>query len=127
QTVGKEILRETGIRYPDRTNARFPNVPRPCDTMAPTTHVRGRTRDRQEKMASTGGKIEPEISPPLIGGIISPSRQSVPQSGLSQVLAKYKSYLQSIYNARAIAPADKYLPTLDAPYINLAMIMRGDY
>ncbi|CAI8024458.1 NACHT, LRR and PYD domains-containing protein 1b allele 2, partial [Geodia barretti] len=40
---------------------------------------------------------------------------------------KYKRYLQSCYNARALAPADKYLPTLDSPYINLAMIRRGRY
>ena len=40
------------------------------------------------------------------------------------VLTKYKQYLQSVYNARliVIAPADKYLPTLGVPYINLAMI-----
>ena len=38
-----------------------------------------------------------------------------------------KQYLQSCYNARALAPADKYLPTLDSPYINLAMIERGRY
>ena len=53
--------------------------------------------------------------------------QSVPQPGLSPVLAKYKSYLQSCYKARALAPADKYLPTLQAPYINLAMIKRGHH
>ena len=53
--------------------------------------------------------------------------QSVPQPGLSPVLAQYKSYLQSCYKARALAPADKYLPTLQAPYINLAMIKRGYY
>ena len=51
--------------------------------------------------------------------------QSVPQPGLSPVLAQYKSYLQSCYKARALVPADKYLPTLQAPYINLAMIKRG--
>ena len=51
--------------------------------------------------------------------------QPVPQSGLSAVLTKYKKYLQSYYNARALAPADKYLPTLHSPYINLAMISRG--
>ena len=51
--------------------------------------------------------------------------QSVPQPGLSPVLAQYKSYLQSCYKARALAPADKYLPTLKTPYINLAMIKRG--
>ena len=53
--------------------------------------------------------------------------QSVPQPGLSPVLAHYKSYLQSCYKARALAPADKYLPTLQAPYINLAMIKRGHH
>ena len=51
--------------------------------------------------------------------------QSLPQPGLSPVLAQYKSYLQSCYKARALAPADKYLPTLKTPYINLAMIKRG--
>ena len=51
--------------------------------------------------------------------------QPVPQSGLSPVLTKYKKYLQSYYNARVLAPADKYLPTLHTPYINLAMISRG--
>ena len=52
--------------------------------------------------------------------------QSVPQpAGLSPVLAKYKQYLQACYNARTLAPADKYLPTLEAPYINLAMIKKG--
>ena len=51
--------------------------------------------------------------------------QPVPQSGLSPVLTKYRKYLQSYYNARVLAPADKYLPTLHTPYINLAMISRG--
>ena len=51
--------------------------------------------------------------------------QPVPQSGLSPVLTKYRKYLQSYYNARDLAPADKYLPTLHTPYINLAMISRG--
>ena len=51
--------------------------------------------------------------------------QPVPQSGLSPVLTKYKKYLKSYYNARVLAPADKYLPTLHTPYINLAMISRG--
>ena len=53
--------------------------------------------------------------------------QSVPQSGLSPVLAKYKQYLQSYYNYRVLAPADKYLPTLESPYINLAIIRRGHH
>ena len=53
--------------------------------------------------------------------------QSVTQPGLSPVLAQYKTYLQSCYKARALAPADKYLPTLQAPYINLAMIKRGHH
>ena len=41
------------------------------------------------------------------------------------MLTKYKKYLQSYYNARVLAPADKYLPTLHTPYINLTMISRG--
>ena len=41
------------------------------------------------------------------------------------MLTKYKKYLQSYYNARVLAKADKYLPTLHTPYINLAMISRG--
>ena len=53
--------------------------------------------------------------------------QSVQPSGISPVLAKYKQYLQSCYKARVLAPADKYLPTLESPYINLAMIRRGRY
>ena len=51
--------------------------------------------------------------------------QFLSEAGINPVLIKYKQYLQSCYNARALAPADKYLPTLDAPYINLAMIKRG--
>ena len=51
--------------------------------------------------------------------------QSVPESSLSPVLSKYKEYLLSCYKARALAPADKYLSTLEAPYINLAIIRRG--
>ena len=51
----------------------------------------------------------------------------IPQSGLSPVLTQYKKYLQSCYNARVLASADKYLPTLESPYINLAMIRRGHY
>ena len=53
--------------------------------------------------------------------------QLVSQSGLSPVLTMYKQYLQSCYNAKVLAPADKYLPTLESPYINLAMIRRGRY
>ena len=48
-------------------------------------------------------------------------------AGVSPVLAKYKQYLQSCYNARVLAPADKYLPTLEAPYINLAMVKMESY
>ena len=72
------------------------------------------------------------MSPPTIAptsAVIRPSSvvvsQPIPQSGLNPVLAEYKKYLQPIYNARVLAAADKYLPTLDSPYINLAMIIRG--
>ena len=43
---------------------------------------------------------------------------------LSPVLQEYKEYLQACYKARDLAPADKYLPTLKAKYINLAMVSR---
>ena len=52
---------------------------------------------------------------------------SQPFSGLCPVLKKYKEYLQSCYNAKALAPADKYIPTLVTPYINLALIKGGSY
>ena len=56
------------------------------------------------------------------------SQSVAPQpAGVSPVLAKYKQYLQSCYNARVLAPADKYLPTLEAPYTNLAMVKREYY
>ena len=43
------------------------------------------------------------------------------------MLTKYKRYLKECYNARPLALADKYLPTLEAPYINLAMIESKPY
>ena len=51
--------------------------------------------------------------------------QSVLQPSISPVLKKYRKYLQSCYEARPIASADKYLPTLDAPYINLAIVSKS--
>ena len=51
--------------------------------------------------------------------------QSVLQPSISPVLKKYRKYLQSCYEARPIASADKYLPTLDAPYINLAIVNKS--
>ena len=58
------------------------------------------------------------------GGASLEVSQSVRRSDISPVLAIYKGYLKSCYNARALAPADKYLPTLSVPYINLAMVGR---
>ena len=40
----------------------------------------------------------------------------------SLVLLEYRKYLLSIYKARDLAAADKYLPTLDTPYISLAIV-----
>ena len=51
--------------------------------------------------------------------------QSVLQPSISPVLKKYRKYLQSCYEARPIASADKYLPTLDAPYIGLAIVSKS--
>ena len=38
------------------------------------------------------------------------------------VLLEYRKYLQSIYKARDLAAADKYLPTLPTTYISLAIV-----
>ena len=46
---------------------------------------------------------------------------------LSPVLQEYKHYLQACYKARDLAHADKYLPTLKAKYINLAMVSGDTY
>ena len=80
-------------------------------------------------MCATQVNMSPPTSAPTSAPIRPSSSvvmsQPVPQSGLSPVLTKYKKYLQAYYNARVLAPADKYLPTLHTPYINLAMISRG--
>ena len=85
--------------------------------------------DRGRTMCDTQVNMSPPTSAPTSAPIRPSSSvvvsQPVPQSGLSPVLTKYKKYLQSYYNARVLAPADKYLPTLHTPYINLAMISRG--
>ena len=51
-------------------------------------------------------------------------RKEAQQVCLSPVLQEYKDYLQAYYEARDLAPAGKYLPTLKAKYINLAMVSR---
>ena len=85
--------------------------------------------DRGSTMCDTQVNMSPPTSAPTSAPVRPSSSvvvcQPVPQSGLSPVLTKYKKYLQSYYNARVLAPADKYLPTLHTPYINLAMISRG--
>ena len=85
--------------------------------------------DRGSTMCDTQANMSPPTSAPTSAPIRPSSSvvvsQPVPQSGLSPVLTKYKKYLQAYYNARVLAPADKYLPTLHTPFINLAMISRG--
>ena len=93
-------------------------------------HFTESKRETQGRVSCTAtkGSTQPLPTPGTSAGI-APSSQSVsqpvPQSGLSAVLTKYRKYLQSYYNARVLATADKYLPTLHTPYINLAMISRG--
>lgn len=45
----------------------------------------------------------------------------------SPVLLNYKRYLQSVYRARNLAPADKYLPSLKTKYINLTVKIKEGY
>ena len=92
-------------------------------------HFTESKRKTQGRVSCTATKGSPQPLPtPGTSAGNAPSSQAksqpVPQSGLSPVLTKYKKYLQSYYNARVLAPADKYLPTLHTPYINLAMISR---
>ena len=49
------------------------------------------------------------------------------QTCSNPVLQQYRVYLQSVYQARDLAPADKYLPTLKTKYINLAIIRKEFY
>ena len=86
-----------------------------------------RERETQGKVSNTVTEGFSHPLPPTPGTSANAVSQPVPQSGLSPVLTKYKKYLQSYYSARVLAPADKYLPTLDTPYINLAMISRGHH
>ena len=60
-------------------------------------------------------------TPNITGEYISP-----PEAVSQPVLTQYGKYLRSCYRARPLAAADKYLPTLNAPYINLAMVSRED-
>ena len=57
---------------------------------------------------------------------VSSVETSSPQPHVSHVLKKYKKYLQSWYKARPLAQADKFLPTLKVPYINLAMVSKEE-
>ena len=62
----------------------------------------------------------------VTGEYISPPK-AVRVSVSQPVLTQYGKYLRSCYRARPLAAADKYLPTLNAPYINLAMVSREHY
>ena len=93
--------------------------------MLPFNFTESKKTPGRVSTTATEGSPLPLPTPGTSAGDAIAVSQPVPQSGLSPVLAQYKKYLQSYYNARALAPADKYLPTLDSPYINLAMISRG--
>ena len=49
-----------------------------------------------------------------------PENEAIMKNTQSARLQRYREYLQSYYEARALAPADKFLPTMNAPYIDLA-------
>ena len=58
------------------------------------------------------------VTPSVAGNSIPPMTGQY----TSLVLLEYRKYLQSYYKTRDLAPADKYLPTLDTPYISLAIV-----
>ena len=51
--------------------------------------------------------------------------QSPLEVSQNPALTRYKKYLQCYYNARTLAQADKYLPTMESPFISLAIIKKG--
>ena len=121
-----------GKACPRRAAVKFPNQLLPStDTLGSSSGVVGSytlgfalTHVVKFDVSSAAGKEMSEKGPATTPANKAPS-QFLPEAGINPVLTKYKEYLQSCYNARALAPADKYLPTLEAPYINLAMIKRG--
>ncbi|CAI7989060.1 NACHT, LRR and PYD domains-containing protein 12, partial [Geodia barretti] len=122
EAIGKEMWLETGKVCPERAAFVFGTALPPTEresTVESLEEIKG------EAVQGTLRKTHlPQPSVAIGVGDNVTLSQSLPQSGISQALTKYKQYLQSCYNARVLAPADKYLPTLDAPYINLAMIRR---
>ncbi|CAI8024468.1 hypothetical protein GBAR_LOCUS14199, partial [Geodia barretti] len=115
------MLREAGKVCPETTLARFPSQGPLSETVTSPSEVAGKQGDKIKKPAVTQATSSDGTSS---SETVS---QSVPHSGVCPVLTEYKQYLQSVYKARVLAPADKYLPTLDSPYINLAMIRRENY
>ncbi|CAI8038961.1 NACHT, LRR and PYD domains-containing protein 3 [Geodia barretti] len=125
EAIGKEMWLETGKVCPERAAFVFGTALPPTEREPTVESLEG---IKGEAVQGTLGKThlpQPSVAIGVGDNVALPTvSQSLPQSGISQALTKYKQYLQSCYNARVLAPADKYLPTLDAPYINLAMIRR---
>ena len=67
-------------------------------------------KSQVESLSSVTPSVAGNSIPPMTGQCTSP------------VLLEYRKYLQSYYKARDLAAADKYLPTLDTPYISLAIV-----
>ena len=63
-----------------------------------------------QSLSSVTPSVAGNSIPPMTGQCTSP------------VLLEYRKYLQSYYKTRNLAAADKFLPTLDTPYISLAIV-----
>ena len=63
-----------------------------------------------QSLSSVTPSVAGNSIPPMTGHCTSP------------VLLQYRKYLQSYYKTRDLAAADKFLPTLDTPYISLAIV-----
>jgi hypothetical protein len=114
QRTGEEMLRKTGKLCLDRTTAVFHRHLSQSQSGVPAN---------QDEVVPYSGKLGAEI---CMQSSLKVSR-SIPHSCSNPVLAAYKKYLQCYYSARTLAPADKYLPIMEAPYINLAIIGKGRY
>ena len=84
-------------------------MPVPADNVHEIQTIVTQTSQVQS-LSSVTPSVPGNSIPPMTGQCTSP------------VLLEYRKYLQSYYKTRDLAPADKYLPTLDTPYISLAIV-----
>ena len=90
----------------------------------------GNENEKQDKdKQSMPSSVTPiaSVGDGVVGTVVMLVSHPPVQTCSNPVLQQYRVYLQSVYRARDLAPADKYLPTLKAKYINLAIVHKEFY